>query len=41
MPTLDTAQKAQIYRILYRMNLSFVRIVDSCGELQGDRRLQD
>ena len=35
MPALDAAQKAQIYRILYRLNLSFVRIVDSCGELQG------
>jgi len=35
MATLDVAQKAQVYRILYRLNLSFVRIVDSCRELQG------
>ncbi len=34
MPALDAAQKAQIYRTLYRLNLSFARIVDSCGELQ-------
>ena len=35
MAAPDVAQKAQIYRILYRLNLSFVRIVDSCRELQG------
>jgi hypothetical protein len=35
MAVLDAAQKAQVYRILYRLNLSFARIVDSCGELQG------
>jgi hypothetical protein len=35
MPVPDATQKAQIYRILYRLNLSFVRIVDSCRELQG------
>jgi len=35
MAALDAAQKAQLYRILYRLNLSFVRIVDSCRELQG------
>lgn len=35
MAALDAAQKAQIYRILYRLNLSFARIVDSCHELQG------
>lgn len=35
MANLDAAQKTQIYRILYRLNLSFVRIVDSCRELQG------
>jgi hypothetical protein len=34
MAVLDVAQKAQVYRILYRLNLSFVRIVDSCRELQ-------
>lgn len=34
MPALDAAQKTQIYRILYRLNLSFMRIVDHCGELQ-------
>jgi hypothetical protein len=35
MAVLDAAQKAQVYRILYRLNLSFARIVDSCRELQG------
>jgi len=35
MAALDAAQKAQVYRILYRLNLSFVRILDSCRELQG------
>jgi len=35
MAALDAAQKAQVYRILYRLNLSFARIVDSCRELQG------
>ncbi len=35
MAALNAAQKVQIYRILYRMNLSFVRIVGSCGELKG------
>jgi len=35
MSALDAAQKTEIYRILYRLNLSFVRIVDSCRELQG------
>lgn len=35
MAALDAAQKVQIYRILYRLNLSFVRIVDSCRELQA------
>jgi hypothetical protein len=35
MAALDAAQKAQIYRILYRLNFSFVRIVDSCRELHG------
>ena len=34
MAALDAAQKTEIYRILYRLNLSFVRIVDSCRELQ-------
>jgi hypothetical protein len=34
MADFDVAQKAQIYRILYRLNLSFVRIVSSCRELQ-------
>jgi len=34
MAALDAAQKAQIYRILFRLNLSFARIVDCCGELQ-------
>lgn len=34
MAALDAAQKAKIYRILYRLNLSFVRIVGSCRELQ-------
>jgi hypothetical protein len=37
MAVLDAAQKAHIYRILYRLNLSFARIVDSCRELQGTR----
>jgi hypothetical protein len=35
MAALDAAQKSQVYRILYRLNLSFARIVDSCRELQG------
>jgi hypothetical protein len=35
MSALDAAQKAQVYRILYRLNLSFARIVDSCRELHG------
>ena len=35
MAALDAAQKVQIYRILYRLSLSFARIVDSCRELQG------
>lgn len=35
MAALDAAQKTEIYRILYRLNLSFARIVDSCRELQG------
>jgi hypothetical protein len=35
MATLDAAQKAEVYCILYRLNLSFTRIVDSCRELQG------
>jgi len=35
MAALDAAQKAQLYRTLYRLNLSFARIVDSCRELQG------
>src|SRR5947209_2850208 len=35
MAALDATQKTEIYRILYRLNLSFVRIVDSCRELQG------
>ena len=34
MADLDAAQKARIYRTLYRLNLSFARIVDSCQELQ-------
>jgi hypothetical protein len=34
MAALDAAQKTEIYRILYRLNLSFARIVDSCRELQ-------
>ena len=34
MAALDAAQKTRIYRILYRLNLSFARIVDSCRELQ-------
>ena len=34
MAALDATQKAQIYRILYRLNLSFARVVDSCRELQ-------
>jgi len=34
MSALDAAQKAQVYRTLYRLNLSFARIVDSCRELQ-------
>lgn len=34
MAVLDAAQKTQIYRTLYRLNLSFMRIVDHCGELQ-------
>ena len=34
MAALDVAQKAQIYRILYRLNLSFARIVTCCSELQ-------
>ena len=35
MAALNAAQKAHIYRILYRLNLLFARIVDSCRELQG------
>jgi hypothetical protein len=35
MADLDAAQKAQIYRTLYRLNLSFVRIVNCCRELEG------
>jgi aminoglycoside phosphotransferase (APT) family kinase protein len=35
MAALNAAQKSQVYRILYRLNLSFARIVDSCRELQG------
>jgi hypothetical protein len=35
MAAPDATQKTQIYRILYRLNLSFARIVDSCRELQG------
>jgi len=35
MATLDVVQKAHVYRILYRLNLSFARIVDSCRQLQG------
>src|SRR6478736_3020206 len=35
MAALDAAQKSQIYRTLYRLNLSFARIVSSCRELQG------
>ena len=35
MAALDVAQKAHVYRILYRLNLSFARIVDCCRELQG------
>src|SRR6476646_674445 len=35
MAALNAAQKSQVYRILYRLNLSFARIVVSCGELQG------
>ncbi len=35
MAAPDATQKTQIYRILYRLNLSFVRIMDSCRELQG------
>ena len=35
MAALDATQKAQIYLILYRLNLSFARIVHSCRELQG------
>jgi hypothetical protein len=34
MAALDAAQKNQVYRILYRLNLSFARIVDCCRELQ-------
>jgi hypothetical protein len=34
MAALDAAQKAEIYRILYRLNFSFARIVNSCRELQ-------
>jgi hypothetical protein len=36
MAALNAAQKSQVYRILYRLNLSFARIVDSCRELQGN-----
>lgn len=35
MAAPDTTQKTQIYRILYRLNLSFARIVNSCRELQA------
>ena len=34
MAAPDAAQKTEIYRILYRLNLSFVRIVGSCRELE-------
>ena len=34
MADLDVTQKARIYRILYRLNLSFARIVALCRELQ-------
>jgi hypothetical protein len=35
MAALNAAQKAQVYRILYRLNLSFARVVVSCSQLQG------
>jgi hypothetical protein len=33
--SLMLPRRPRFYRILYRLNLSFARIVDSCGELQG------
>jgi len=40
MAALNAAQKAQVYRILYRLNFSFAGIVASCRDCRG-RGLQD